>query len=176
MRRNHFLAIVIASLAGYPLAASAETPVERGLYLVTITGCNDCHTPGGLLGSPDKTRLLGGSDVGFGDPSSGVWIGPNLTPDKETGLGNWTTDQIVTAITNGERPDGRVLTAIMPWPALSHLTHEDALAIAAYLKSLPAVKNAVPGPYKPGETPAVPVSVVVPVSVYAKLPNPLPAK
>jgi mono/diheme cytochrome c family protein len=176
VRRNHFLALVIASLAGLPLQARAETPVERGLYLVTITGCNDCHTPGGLLGSPDKTRILGGSDVGFGDPNSGVWVGPNLTPDKETGLGKWTSDQIVAAITKGERPDGRMLTAIMPWPALSQLTHDDALAIVAYLKSLPAVKNAVPGPYKAGEATAVAVSVVVPPSVYAKLPNPLPAK
>jgi hypothetical protein len=64
----------------------------------------------------------------------------------------------------------------MPWPALSRLTHEDALAIVAYLKSIPAVKNAVPGPYKPGETPTVAVSVVIPPSVYAKLPNPLPPK
>ena len=176
MRRNTFLALVIASLAGLPLQARAETPVERGLYLVTITGCNDCHTPGGLLGSPDKTRLLGGSDVGFGDPASGVWVGENLTPDKETGLGDWTSDQIVTAITTGKVPDGRMLSPIMPWPALSQLTHDDALAIAAYLKSLPAVKNAIPGPYKGGETPAVAVSVVVPPSVYAKLPNPLPAK
>ena len=102
--------------------------------------------------------------------------GQNLTPDKETGLGGWTSDQIVTAITTGKIPDGRMLSPIMPWPALSKLTHEDALAIAAYLKSLPAVKNAVPGPYKAGETPAVAVSVVVPPSVFAKLPNPLPAK
>jgi mono/diheme cytochrome c family protein len=176
MRRRLFLAFVIASLAGLPLGARAETPVERGLYLVTITGCNDCHTPGGLLGSPDKKRLLAGSDVGFGDPGSGVWVGPNLTPDTETGLGKWTPDQIVAAITKGERPDGRMLSAIMPWPALSRLTHDDALAIVAYLNSLPAVKNKVPGPYGSGETPALPVSVILPVSVYTKLPMPLPPK
>jgi mono/diheme cytochrome c family protein len=176
MWRKPFIICAIVSLAGIPAAARAETAVERGLYLITLSGCNDCHTPGGLLGNPDRKRLLGGSDVGFGDPSSGVWIGPNLTPDKETGLGNWSSDQIVKAITTGERPDGRLLSEVMPWPALSQLTHEDALAIAAYLKSLPAVKNAVLGPYKPGETPAVPVSVILPVSVYAKLPNPLPTK
>lgn len=176
MRRIPLLSIVVVSLAGFPLAARAETPAERGLYLVTIAGCNDCHTPGALLGNPDKTRLLGGSDVGFGDPGSGVWIGGNLTPDKETGIGAWTSDQIVTAITTGKVPDGGTLSPIMPWPSFSHLGHDDALAIAAYLKSLPAVKNAVPGQYKPGETPAVAVSVIVPPSVYAKLPNPLPAK
>ena len=175
MRRIPLLTIVIASLAGFPLAARAETPVERGLYLVTITGCGDCHTPGALFGKPDKAKLLAGSDVGFGG-GFGVVVGQNLTPDKETGLGNWTSDQIVTAITTGKVPDGRMLSPIMPWPALSKLTHEDALAIAAYLKSLPAVKNAVPGPYKAGETPAVAVSVVIPPSVFAKLPNPLPPK
>jgi len=176
MRRIPLLTVVVVSFAGFPLAARAETPIERGQYLVTITGCNDCHTPGALFGKPDKTKLLAGSNVGFGDPASGVVVGQNLTPDKETGLGEWTSDQIVTAFTAGKRPDGRMLSPIMPWPALSRLTHDDALAIAAYLKTLPAVKNAVPGPYKPGEATAVAVSVVVPPSVYAKLPNPLPPK
>ena len=175
MRRIPLLTIIIASLAGFPLAARAETPVERGQYLVTITGCGDCHTPGALFGKPDMAKLLAGSDVGFGG-GFGVVVGQNLTPDKETGLGGWTSDQIVTAITTGKLPDGRMLSPIMPWPALSKLTHEDALAIAAYLKSLPAVKNAVPGPYKAGETPTVAVSVVIPPSVFAKLPNPLPPK
>src|SRR3954452_14705607 len=87
-------------------AASAETPAERGKYLVTITGCNDCHTPGGMLGQPDSKRILGGSDVCFGDPASGVWVGGNLTPDKETGLGKWTAQQIVAALTKGETPQG----------------------------------------------------------------------
>ena len=154
-------------------AANAQTPVERGKYLVTITGCNDCHTPGGMLGTPDEKRVLGGSDVGFGDPASGVWIGQNLTPDPETGLGKWTTQEIVAAFTTGKTPQGRELSAIMPWPALSHLSPEDAQAIAAYLKSLPPVKNAVPGPYKAGETPAVPyVSVVIPTAQYGALPRP----
>ena len=154
-------------------AASAQTPAERGKYLVTITGCNDCHTPGGMLGTPDEKRYLGGSDVGFGDPASGVWIGQNLTPDPETGLGKWSAAEIVTAITKGETPQGRKLSEIMPWPALSHLTREDVEAIAAYLQSLPPVKNAVPGPYKAGETPAVPyVSTVIPTAAYMGLAKP----
>jgi mono/diheme cytochrome c family protein len=154
-------------------AAHAETPVERGKYLVTIAGCNDCHTPGGMLGQPDEKRLLGGSDVGFGDPASGVWVGGNLTPDPETGLGRWTRAQIVAAFTKGETPSGRKLSEIMPWPALSHLTAEDADAIAAYLQSLPSVKNVVPGPFKAGETPSVAyVSVVIPTAQYQALPRP----
>ena len=143
----------------------ADTPAERGRYLATIGGCGDCHTPGGMLGAPDATRLFGGSDVGFGDPASGVWVGGNLTPDKETGLGAWTRDQIIAALTKGVTPEGRLLSEIMPWPALSHLTPEDANALAAYLQSLPPVHNAVPGPFRPGETPAVPyVSAVLPTA------------
>ena len=92
-------------------AASAETPVERGAYLVTLAGCSDCHTPGALLGQPDMKRRLAGADVGFGDPASGVWVGGNLTPDKDTGLGSWSADQIVAAITTGKTPEGRELSA-----------------------------------------------------------------
>ena len=168
--RSLLSAVLAVALVG---VAHAQSPVERGAYLVTLTGCNDCHTPGGMLGQPDEKRRLGGSDVGFGDPASGVWIGGNLTPDKETGLGSLTTDQIIAAFSMGVMPDGRKLTEIMPWPALSHLTPEDADAIAAYLQSLPPVKNAVPGPFKAGETPSVPyVSVVIPTAQYTALPKP----
>jgi len=80
----------------------------------------------------------------------------------------------VTAITKGERPDGRILAPIMPWRGLSHLTHADALAIAAFLKTLPAVKNQVPGPFGAAEKPSVFVMVVLPADVYAGLPKPKP--
>ena len=152
-------------------AARAETPVERGKYLATLAGCGDCHTPGGMLGTPDEKRLFGGSDVGFGDATNGVWVGGNLTPDKETGLGNWSKAQIVAALTTGKTPEGRVLSEIMPWPALSHLTPDDADALAAYLQSLPPVHNLVPGPFKPGETPSVPyVSAVIPTKKLMAMP------
>jgi mono/diheme cytochrome c family protein len=165
--------LALAALLACLGAVRAETPVERGQYLVTIGGCSDCHTPGGMLGQPDAKRRFGGSDVGFGDPASGVWVGGNLTPDPETGLGKWTTAQIVAAFTKGDMPDGRKLSPIMPWPALSHLTADDALAIAAYLQSLPPVKNAAAGPFKAGETPTVPyISVVVPTAQYMSLPRP----
>jgi hypothetical protein len=72
-----------------------------------------------------------------------------LTPDKETGLGNWTQEQIGNALQSGQRPDGRELAPIMPWRAFANLTKADAMAIAAYLQSLPAIKNKVPGPFGP---------------------------
>ena len=145
--------------------------VERGKYLVTVSGCDDCHTPGFFLGKPDFSRTLGGSEVGFGVPGLGTFVGRNLTPDKETGLGDWTDDQIISAFTAGVRPDGRKL-AIMPWQNLAHLDREDALAIVAYLRSLPPVKNAVRGPFGPKEVPSTPVMTIIPAEVYSKLPPP----
>jgi mono/diheme cytochrome c family protein len=167
------MALAMALLA-WPLtsAKAAQSQVERGKYLVTLGGCSDCHTPGTFLGHPDKSRYLGGSDVGFAIPGLGVFAGPNLTPDKETGIGGWTTQQIVTAITTGKRPDGRILAPIMPYEALSHLTRADALAIAAYLKSLKPVSNKVAGPFGPTEKPTIFVFDVIPGEVYSSLPKP----
>lgn len=151
---------------------AADPQIERGKYLVQIGGCTDCHTPGALLGRPDMSRYLGGSDVGFAMPGQGVFVGPNLTPDKATGLGLWTAEQIADTITTGIRPDGRILAPAMPWRNLAHLTPADALAIAAFLKSLPPVHNKVPGPFAPGATPSVLVMSVQPGDLFAKLPPP----
>ena len=87
-----------------PAVLADEAQIARGQYLVSIAGCSDCHTPGGLLGAPDMKRYLGGSDVGFSIPGQGVFVGENLTPDKETGLGDWTAEQIVTAFRKAKRP------------------------------------------------------------------------
>lgn len=128
-----------------------EASVARGKYLATLGGCSDCHTPGYFLGKPDFARRLGGSEVGFELPGLGVFHGPNLTPDKETGLGLWTDEQIKTALTTGKRPDGRILAPIMPWRALAELTAPDLQAIVDYLRSLPPVVNKVAGPFGPTE-------------------------
>ncbi|RUM13351.1 cytochrome c [Rhizobium phaseoli] len=133
------------------MAAADDAQVARGEYLVTIGGCNDCHTPGYFFGKPDSARFLGGSDVGFEIPGQGVFVGRNITPDKETGIGSWTREQIVTALQAGQRPDGRQLAPIMPWHALAQLTEEDVTAIAVFLQSLKPVSNQVPGPFQPGE-------------------------
>jgi mono/diheme cytochrome c family protein len=164
-------ALCLGAVAGASVAA-ADTAVERGKYLVAVIGCGDCHTPGYFLGKPDMTKFLAGSDVGFAVPGLGVFVAPNLTPDQDTGLGKWTTEQIVAAITKGERPDGRVLAPTMPWNDLSHLTKEDAVAIAAYLKSLPPIRNKVGGPFGPSEEASVLVFSVQPSTVYNSLPKP----
>lgn len=136
--------------------------VARGKYLVTVGLCTDCHTPGYFFGKADVNRFLGGSEVGFEIPELGVFHGPNLTPDNETGLGRWSNEQIVTAFRTGVRPDGRVLAPIMPWQHFSSLTDADATAIVAYLRTLPPVRNKVPGPFGPSEVPTSFVFRVVP--------------
>jgi mono/diheme cytochrome c family protein len=154
------------------LPANAASQVDRGKYLVTVGGCTDCHTPGSFLGHPDMSRYLGGSDVGFAIPGMGVFVGRNLTPDNDTGLGKWTVKQIVTAFTTGKRPDGRTLAPIMPYDAYKNLTHRDALAIAAFLKSLKPVSHAVAGPFGPTDKVTVFVMDVLPADVYNSLPPP----
>ena len=152
--------LTLATLTYQGVAQDGQ--IGRGKYLATISGCNDCHTPGYFFGKPDMTRFLGGSEVGFEMPGLGVFHGPNLTPDPDTGLGKWSMEEIVTAITKGRRPDGRLLVPIMPSHAFANLTVEDSLAIAAFLKSLPPVKNQVPGPFGPSEEPTSFVMKIVP--------------
>lgn len=131
--------------------AQAVDPVARGEYLTTIMGCNDCHTPGYLYGAPDDTRKLSGSEVGWAGPW-GVAFAANLTPDPETGLGNWSDEEIITALKTGQRPDGRMLAPFMPYQNFASLTDEDVQAIVAYLRSLPPIVHAEPAPVPPGET------------------------
>ena len=126
-----------------PAPLSEADQVARGYYLATITGCNDCHTPGYFYGAPDTTRRLSGSELGWKGPW-GVSYARNLTPDPQTGIGAWSEADIVTAIRTGNRPDGSMLLPPMPWPDFAALTDEDATAIAKYLKSLTRVMHQMP--------------------------------
>src|SRR6202035_2457850 len=91
----------VAAVAALLGTAHAQSQVDRGKYLVTFGGCNDCHTPGYFLGKPDMAQFLGGSEVAFEIPGLGAFAGRNITPDKDTGIGNWTSEQIVTALQKG---------------------------------------------------------------------------
>ncbi len=156
-----------------PLASPAsadDAQVARGHYLVIIAGCSDCHTPGALIGAPDMKRYLAGSDVGFSIPGQGVFVGQNLTPDTETGIGSWTAGQIVAAVRTGKRPDGSELSGVMPYASFSHLTDADAEAVAAFLKSIPAVSNKNAGPIPSSDKATIAVSAVLPPDVYNALP------
>jgi mono/diheme cytochrome c family protein len=153
------IALALPLVAAAPHRAEKARRIERGEYLATVMGCNDCHTPGMLYGQPDFARRMGGSDLGWRGPH-GVSYASNLTPDTETGIGRWTEQQIVNAIRAGMRPDGRQLLPPMPWPNFARLTDEDAFAIAAYLKSLPPVKHASLGPVPPDRAAAVTGSIL----------------
>src|ERR1043165_2088495 len=116
------VAVVAAAAAA---AAAAAQDKRRGEYLATIMDCGGCHTPGALAGQPDRSRHLGGSDIGFQIPGLGIFYPPNLTPD-ETGLGGWSETEIMTAVRSGVRPDGRVLVPVMPYHNYGQLTDGDA--------------------------------------------------
>jgi len=164
-------------------AAPAQSPVERGKYLVTVGGCNDCHTPKkmGPNGSEaDMTRELSGNPQteklaavppGLIAPDKwltivnnhlGAWAGPwgvsfaaNLTSDKETGLGSWSQEMFVNAIRTGKHQGtGRPILPPMPWYWYRNMTDDDLKAVFAYLQSLPPIKNVVPEPLPPEKIPS----------------------
>jgi mono/diheme cytochrome c family protein len=139
--------------------ASAEDKLARGRRITYTSGCMDCHTPGTFYNAPDTTRLLSGSELGWTGPW-GTTYPRNLTPDSTTGIGSWTEEQIVIAVREGRRPDGSPILPPMPWPVYSHMTDEDAYALAAYLKSIPPVVHQVPAVDKPGAKPSRPSFVL----------------
>ena len=152
-----------------PAAMTQEQKVERGLYLTTIMGCNDCHTPGTFYGQPDFGRKLSGSELGWSGPW-GTTYARNLTPD-ETGIGAWSEDDIVKTIRTGMRADGTEVLPPMPWPMYTNLSDDDAYSIAAYLKSLPAVSHKVPDKLPPGSK-AAPNDWVLPQPLAWDAPKP----
>ena len=158
-----------------PLPSSNYTTEQlgKGRYLVSLLGCGSCHTDGALVGEPDADRLLAGSDTGIAYSSPFITSNPgivypaNLTPDMETGLGRWTMERLVTMIRVGTTEHSASSVPVMPWPAYSNINYEDALAIAAYLKSLPPVRHAVPENVRPGQPAQSPY---IHYGVYQKLP------
>ena len=159
------LAAVALTGAAPPSGTSASkasaSKIERGRYLVMICGCNDCHTPGNLYGQPDFDRQLSGSELGWQGPW-GVTYPRNLTPDMETGIGKWTSADIMKTFRSGVRPDGSTLLPPMPWQAYSAMNDEDASAVAAFLKSLKPVHHKAPDRVPPGQAAAPGTALVFP--------------
>lgn len=132
--------------AGGKLAGPGQQPdlARRGAYLVHAEMCGLCHTVIDRTGiyRGDDYYLAGGMRVEA--YPHGVLVSRNLTSDAQTGLGNWSEAQIVEALRNG-RSGGRVLNIFdMPWVYFHSFRDDDAIAIARYLKSLPAVQNHIP--------------------------------
>ena len=156
----------------------SDARVERGAYLVRTMGCNDCHTPwkmGPAGPEPDMTRQLSGhpsslvmppppvlpkgpwnwiaaeTNTAFAGPW-GVSFAANLTPDPETGLGQWNADIfIATMKTRRHEGKGRPLLPPMPAQMLAALSDEDIRSLFAYLQSMPPIRNRVPAPIDPPE-------------------------
>jgi mono/diheme cytochrome c family protein len=112
---------------------------NRGAYLVTaLAHCGECHTPRNWFGAMDQSRFLGGNPEG----PDGKKV-PNITPDKKTGIGNWSADDIVQVLTDGHTPDfdevGYSMAEVVK--STAKLTEEDRRAIAVFLQSLPPVSS-----------------------------------
>ena len=160
--RNSFLATAsLLTLAFGSAAFAADDELSRGEYLATIMDCAGCHTTGVFLGKPDPERYLAGSEVGFQIPGLGIFYPPNLTSDKETGIGSWSAEEIIKAVRTGERPDGRILAPVMPYGHYGKLTDSDAYALARYLKSLTPVRHQVPAITGATEKPSAPYLTVI---------------
>ena len=162
MTRIAAAALLAGALVSAALApAQAQDRVQRGKYLASIMDCGGCHMPGALTGKPDMARPLAGESIGFEIPGLGIFYPPNLTPDRDTGIGRWSEAEIIKAMRTGVRPDGRELSPAMPWRAYAALSDTDARALAAHLKSLKPVANQVPAMVGSGQPAKAPYMTVV---------------
>ncbi|WP_232830316.1 cytochrome c [Oceanicella sp. SM1341] len=131
-------ALVLATVASPPARAAAD--LARGAYLVEAIGaCGNCHTPFGPQG-PDQARALSGRLVE--DNAAFTAYAPNITPAGPSG--RWSDAELARAIREGIRPDGSLIGPPMPFALYRGLSDEDLAAMVAYLRSVPAVENAVP--------------------------------
>jgi len=184
MTRNIVFGIVTVVVAGIGVTAltrstaarTQQTRVERGKYLVTVGGCNDCHTPlkmGPKGPEPDMSRMLSGHPDSFpiasglapvsdrwmmtaaasGTAFSGPWgvsFAANLTPDQNTGLGIWTEDMFMKTLKTGRHMGvSREILPPMPWFNYGTMTDEDLKSVYAFLRTIRPVHNQVPTPLPP---------------------------
>ncbi len=124
-----------AKPTGVPAALAQASPVARGEYLAKAADCMVCHT------TPGGKEYAGG--LGFKLPF-GTLYSTNITSDKDTGIGNYSDQDFLNAMHRGVRRDGARLYPAMPYTSYTYVSDEDALAIKAYLFSLPPVKAAAP--------------------------------
>jgi len=129
--------------------ANRADPVAYGRYLTTAGGCRFCHSPVENDGSPVKGKEFSGGHEFELSPGARV-VTANLTPDRETGIGTWSESdwiekfaQYKNYAANGSPAVEPNMNTVMPWLAYSNLEPGDLRAIFAYLKTVPAVKNAV---------------------------------
>jgi mono/diheme cytochrome c family protein len=128
-----------------PPAKAPTSGVGRGEYLVrAVAHCGECHTPRTMTMAPDTSRFLAGTATG----PEGATV-PNITPDPETGIGRWTVEEIAEYLGTGLRPDGDVAGGLMAevidgtLAGYKDLVLADRMAVAQFLKSVPAVKSRI---------------------------------
>jgi mono/diheme cytochrome c family protein len=138
------LALITSALTGCgsDSTSGSSDPVAAGKSAVSKYKCESCHTPPGNIGT------LAGATEKYQDTDA---YPANLTPDSDTGLGDWDTATIVKAILTGIDDEGESLCSTMPRFGTEGMTETEAENIAAYLKSLPAVKHEVPESECPGK-------------------------
>jgi mono/diheme cytochrome c family protein len=135
------LALIVLSIP----SAFAETPLERGAYLVSaLMACDGCHTPRGPGGFDMSKRFSGGNQL-FDEPAFTV-KGSNITQDPDTGIGSWSVADIKKLMTEGVRPNGVPVAPQMPYAFYKIMTPGDLDAVATYIKSVAPVRNEVQPP------------------------------
>ena len=143
--KSSCIALAVAAATMSP--ARAETPLERGTYLMrSIVACGNCHTPKGPQGELPGMELAGNFKI---QDDAFTAVVPNITPDPETGIGKWSEEEIAEYLGSGNKPDGDVAGGLMAeviegtLAGYKDLTQADRLAIARYLKTVPPVRNKV---------------------------------
>jgi mono/diheme cytochrome c family protein len=136
--------VAISAFALLSTSVWAETPVERGSYLVnSLLTCGNCHSPKG------PPQAIAGKDFSGGlswdEPPFKV-TAPNITQDKDTGIGNYTDAQIKTVLRKGVKPNGVPVAMVMPSGFYEIMTERDLNAVVAYLRTIKPVSNKVPDP------------------------------
>ncbi len=140
---------ILSAISPLTAPAHADEP-DHGAYMAYATGCISCHSPHDPAGNVLNGRLLAGGDHQVRAAGGHGMYPPNITPDRDTGIGGWTEQDIVVALREGRTPDGRILSSGMPWRTqYSKLTAADMQAIAHYVISVPAAPTEKPPQHGP---------------------------
>jgi mono/diheme cytochrome c family protein len=139
------LKFVFIPILALTTSAAAQSSLQRGDYLVNaVMACDGCHTPRDSSGFVMEKRFSGGSQTW--DVPEYTVKGSNITPDPDTGIGRWSESDIKISLTEGLRPYGMPLAPQMPFAFYKIMTPGDLEAVVTYLRSIPAVRNAVQPP------------------------------
>jgi mono/diheme cytochrome c family protein len=136
------LNLIVRTIPG-PTPADTKAQSDPGHYLTTIAGCVSCHTPVNDRGEPLPGMTLAGGQK-FGNVQSA-----NITPDPETGIGNWSKEEFLVAFKKWQDPAMQQIVmpedrnTVMPWIDFSGMKEEDLVAIYDYLRTVPAVRNRI---------------------------------